>query len=446
MAKNTELNKIKEWYAENFKTFETKLNGQSKTFLHDIRKDALNKLNDLNFPTIKDEEWKYTNISPILKHNFTPAINADSTSVTRDQLENLLFKDFDYHLMVFVNGLFNEELSDIGDLPEGVTVSALSEVMKSNPGLIENHVKSFNKYYTAFDALNTSYASDGLVVHIPDGKVVEKPIQVLYLNGNETVEIFSSPRNIIIAGKNAQVSVLANYRGIGGKQYFINAITEISAHDNAIVDLYKVQDEQNNAYHIERVETKLGWETKFSHYNISFGGGLVRSDLNTKLAGEYGECNYWGLYLGVGKQHIDNHTFVDHAKPNCPSNELYKGILDDESKGVFNGKILVQQPAQKTNAYQSNKTVLLSKKATIDTKPQLEIYADDVKCSHGATVGHLDDTAYFYIRSRGVPEEAAMSMLIQAFANDVVEKIKIDKLREQLNHMIFEHLHQDEIR
>jgi len=267
----------------------------------------------------------------------------------------------------------------------------------------------------------------------------------LYLNTSKTENILSVPRNLIVAGKNSQVSVIANYQGYGEKVYLNNIVTEVYADEYSIVDLYKIQNEDANSFHIEKVQGYQKKNSIFNHYNISFGGKIVRNDINSVLDDENVETHYYGLYLGSGKQHIDNHTFMDHAKPNCMSNELYKGILDDESRGVFNGKIIVRQDAQKTNAYQQNKTVLLSKKAIIDTKPQLEIFADDVKCSHGATIGHLDEESEFYIRSRGVPQELAKSMLIRAFANDVIETIKIDELKEQMNHLIFEHLHRVEI-
>jgi len=214
---------------------------------------------------------------------------------------------------------------------------------------------------------------------------------------------------------------------------------------NANLDLFKVQNENNNSYHIDTTNAEQNRDSIFSHYSMSFGGGIVRNDINSILKDEHSLCNYYGLSLGNESQHIDNHTLVDHAAPDCDSNELYKGILDDNARGVFNGKIMVRKDAQRTNAYQSNKTVLLSKNSNIDTKPQLEIYADDVKCSHGATVGHLDDLALFYVRSRGIPEELAKSMLIRAFANDVVEKVKIESLRNKLNHMIFAHLQRIEI-
>lgn len=445
MANQKEARAVKDWYIQNFHTFENKLNGESGSDFHQLRREAVIKLNDLEFPSIKDEEWKYTNISPILKHNFVPSINSKEVTITANQFSEHLFSNFDYHLIIFVNGIFNAELSKIGELPEGVVVSNLKTIIKSNPDLIKKYSGKLSNFQSAFDALNLAYASDGLFVMIPGGKVLEKPVLVVNFSGSDNEEILNTPRNLIIADKSSQASIIFSYNGIGKKKYFNNIATDIFADHSSIINLYKIQEEFDDAFHIEKLNAQINKNASFSHYNISFGGELVRNELNSMLTGDFSECNYWGLYLGSGGQHIDNHTFIDHASPNCPSNELYKGILDDNARGVFNGKILVRKDAQKTNAYQSNKTVLLSKQASIDTKPQLEIYADDVKCSHGATIGHLDSTAYFYIRSRGVPGDLAKSMLIRAFANDVVDKIKINELKEQINHKIFERLHRIEI-
>ncbi len=435
----------KEFYIENFNTFQMKLNGQSESFLNEIRKEAMDRLSELEFPTNRNEEWKYTDVSPILKHNFIPAVNTTIPEFTKEEIKKFLFHNFDYHLLVFVNGFFSSELSIISQLPKGVVVGSLKKISKEDPELISRYVNKISKIENAFNALNTAYILDGLVVIVPDGIAVEKPIQVLYLNTSENELVLSLPRNLIIAGKNSQVSVIANYSGFGDKLYFNNITTEIFVDEYAVVDLCKVQSENENSYHIEKVQAQQKKNSLFNHYNVTFGGAIVRNDINSLLDGENTETHYYGLYMANGKQHVDNHTFIDHAKPNCMSNELYKGILDDNSRGVFNGKIIVRQDAQKTNAYQQNKTILLSKSATIDTKPQLEIFADDVKCSHGATVGHLDEISEFYIRSRGVPQELAKSMLIRAFANDVIETIKIEPLKEQINHMIFDHLHRVEI-
>jgi Fe-S cluster assembly protein SufD len=445
MAAKKEFESAKNWYLDSFSDFSNNLNGQKDTFYNDLRNGAIENLKKLDFPTLKNEEWKYTNISPIMKSNFVPANNLDKVELTHEDIKGKLFGEFDYHLMVFVNGIYDESLSTIDALPKGAIVDSFSNVIKNKPEIIEKYLKDYSKTITAFDSLNAAYTVDGLIAVVPDGVIVEKPIQVLYLNGRDDEQVLSTPRNLIVAGKNAQVTIIANYEAFSENPYFSNVITEVFTDENAIIDLYKIQNESKNAFHIERVEAYQKKQSVFSHYNISFGGKIVRNDINAEMSGEYVETNYYGLYLGNDEQHVDNHTLVDHAKPNCESNELYKGILDNSARGVFNGKIMVRKDAQKTNAYQSNKTVLLSKDATIDTKPQLEIYADDVKCSHGATIGHLDDTAYFYIRSRGIPSELAKSMLIRAFANDVIDKIKIEELKEQLNHQIFEHLHRVEI-
>ena len=445
MSDKMESQKIKEWYLSNFAEFEKKLNGESKSYLHQMRKEAVSELQKESFPTLRNEEWKYTDIAPILSDNFIPAVNSSLPALNKNEIDKYLFDGFEYHLVAFVNGIFSEELSNVKDLPAGVVVESLNGFYRSNPQVVNQHINKLAKIENAFNALNTAYAFDGLVVIVPDGVAVEKPIQVLYLGTSEENPVLSVPRNLIMAGKNSQVSIIANYRGSGSQKYFNNAVTEIFIGENSIVDLYKIQNEKDDSYHIEKVQALQKKNSVFNHYNLNFGGAIVRNDINSLLDDENTETHFYGLYLAHGNQHVDNHTFADHAKPNCMSNELYKGILDDNARGVFNGKIMVRKDAQKTNAYQSNKTILLSRTAKIDTKPQLEIFADDVKCSHGTTVGQLDEESEFYIKSRGVPQELAKSMLIRAFANDVIEKIKIEPLKEQLNHMIFEHLHRVEI-
>jgi len=422
------------------------LNGESKTFLHDLRKSALTQLAETDFPSTKEEEWKYTNVSPILRQNFIPAVNLDvRSSINKEELKKNLFGGFDYYLMTFVNGIYSKELSDLQELPNGTVVESLRLLMKTNPELVNGKISKFVKAENAFNLLNRAYSTDGAVIIVKDGVVVEKPIQILYITGDHENPVLSVPHNMIIAGKNSQVSVLGVFASLGVNTHFTNSITEVFVDESAIVDLYKIQNENNKSYHYEKVEAYQLKKSIFNHYNFAFGAEIVRNDINSTLDDENIETHYYGIYLANNKQLVDNHTFVDHAKPNCMSNELYKGILDDDARGVFNGKIIVRKDAQKTNAYQQNKTVLLSNKAKVNTKPQLEIFADDVKCTHGATVGHLDDTAYYYIRTRGIPSELAKSMLIRAFANDVVEVVKIEPLREQLNHMIFEHLHRVEI-
>lgn len=444
----SELNKydaIRDWYISNFQDFESKLNGQSKTFLHDIRKDALTKLKDLHFPTIKDEEWKYTNIAPLMKENFVLPEKVEATKIDEEFIYKNSFTDFDYDRIVFINGKFSPQFSIIGELPKGAVIGSLAKAITENTEIVKKYIGKYSKVEHAFTAMNQTYSTDGLFVYLPEGKMLERPIQVFFVNGNENEKILSIPRNLVIAESGSSGKIIVNYVGVNNNPYFTNTLSEIHVDVNANLDYIKIQSEKKNAFHIDKTDIYQDKGSIFNHYSFAFGAALSRTDINSVLDNENIECHLYGIYLGKDKQHLDHHTFVDHAKPNCMSNEVYKGILDDESRGVFNGQILVRPDAQKTNAYQSNKTVLLSDKATIDTKPQLEIFANDVKCSHGATIGKLDEEAYFYIRSRGVEDKIAQSMLIHAFAADVIEAVNIEQLRDQLNHKLFETLNRIEI-
>lgn len=445
MAQKNKFDDVRDWYVQNFQNFESKLNGQSKTFLHDIRKDALGKLKELHFPTIKDEDWKYTNVAPLMKENFQSSEALNKVEVDEEYIYKNSFVDFDFDRVVFVNGKFDESLSVIGELPKGVVVGSLAKAINENADIVKNYIGKYTKTENAFNAVNHAYSTDGLFVYIPKGKMLEKPIQVFFVNGSDEEKVLSVPRNLIVAEEATSGKIITNYIGTGSKQYFTNTLTEVHNGKNSNIDVIKVQNESEDSFHIDRTDSYQEKGSIFNHYSFAFGAALSRTDVNSKLDDENIECHYYGLYLGKETQHIDHHTFVDHAKPNCESNEVYKGILDGKSRGVFNGQILVRQDAQKTNAYQSNKTVLLSDNATIDTKPQLEIFADDVKCSHGATVGRLDEEAYFYIVSRGIPHQMAQSMLLHAFAADVIEAVNIEPVREQLNHKLFEKLNRVEI-
>lgn len=433
---------IKNWYIENFQSFEQKLNGESKSGLHEIRKKSLMKFEEIDFPTLKNEEWRYTNVAPIIQSNFIPSVNQSETIVDESEIEKFIFDDFEFHKLIFINGQFSKELSNIGELPEGAKIGSLREYYKTDSEFIEEYLAKELSDVNAFNLLNSAFTNDGLFVFVPKNKVIEKPIQVLFYSTSENT--LNTPVNLVVAGENSNVKIFQHYAGRKVK-YFTNSVSKIFADQNSVVDVYKIQNESTEAFHIEWLESELQKNTIVNHYSIAFGGSLVRNDYNSKLNDEFGSMNLYGLYLGNEDQHIDNHTFIDHAVPNCESSELYKGILDENAHGVFNGKILVRKDAQKTNAFQSNKTILLSDNANIDTKPQLEIYADDVKCSHGATIGRLDEISEFYLRSRGIPIDIAKSMLIRAFANDVIENIKIDSLREQLNTMIFDHLHRKKV-
>lgn len=437
MNKIPEYNELKQWYSERFKDFEAKLNGESGSFFHQLRKDAIGKLNELYFPHSKNEDWKYTNISPVLKYNFKPAVLLDDAGVSENLIEKSLVGQADTYNFVFVNGKI---YSASENLPAGVKAVSLAKLMKENPGSLKDQIAKISGIENSFNALNTAFATDGFALIINDNVELDKPVQVLFLSGHESENVAANPRNFIAAGKNSKAEIIFNYKGFGKNVYLNNAVTEAYLDESAKLNIYSLQDENSDSFHIEKTQVSQKSNSCFSNYSFALDGKIIRNDINTSLDDQHCEAHFYGLYLGRDEQLIDHHTFVDHATPNCESNELYKGILDDNSRGVFNGKILVRQDAQKTNAFQSNKAVLLSKEAKIDTKPQLEIYADDVKCSHGAAVGRLDQNADFYIRSRGIPADIAKSMLLQAFASDVVEKVEIEELKDILNKKISEHL------
>lgn len=414
-------------------------------FLTQLQSDSQNSLSGMKFPTLKTEEWKYTNLKSLLSSEFIHSSELEEVDITSKDVDNIKFNNFDNYLLVFVNGVLKEDLSDFEELKKEISVSTISEAAVEREEIIEKHLSKIAVDKTAFDYLNLSNFIDGFFIQIPDNKILEKPIQIINITGNNEAETYSPSRNLIIVGKNSEASIVQNIVGVEGEKYFNSISSEIFIDQNSVLNIYKVELENEDSYHIDKTDVLQSRDSQFNHFNFTFGGKFIRNDINTELADENIECTLNGLYIGNDKQHIDNSTFINHAKPHCTSNELYKGILDDNSRGVFNGKILVERDAQLTNAYQNNNTILLSDNATIDTKPQLEIYADDVKCTHGATVGQLDESAMFYILSRGIPKEKAKSMLITAFAESVVEGVKIEPLRVELNNLIFEHLNRDKV-
>jgi len=429
----------KDWYISNFEKLEKSaaggLNGESKTDFHKIRKEAISLFAEIGFPTTKVEDWKYTNVSPIFNYDFShaPAPKISSIEIDRHSIKGLSAK-----VLVFVNGHFNEKLSSsVMDLNLlGVKIGSFHYWLKKQPEIVMEHFSKYAKLKNGFVALNTAYALDGAFVYVPDEVIIKDPIHILNLNGSDDAKALSHPRNLIVAGKNAKVKLIESYNSISDQPHFTNSVTEVFADEHSEVELYRIQDENSNSYNISLTQVEQRKKSLFTVYTITTGGSLVRNDINAVLNDENCETHLYGLYVTDGTQHVDNHTMIDHAKPHCLSNELYKGVLDGKSHAVFNGKVYVRPDAQKTNAYQSNKNILLSKDAAIDTKPQLEIFADDVKCSHGATVGQLDDDSVFYLRSRGIGEEEARRVLIRAFANDVFEEIKLEPVHEHLNDLI----------
>ena len=426
-----------DWYQSHFQMFEKSLNGESKSPLHAIRKAAIAQFARLGFPTTRDEEWKFTNVAPIAKMNFTPVLDHRLDGVKPDDIGRFLFRGFKSHLLVFVNGHFSKGLSRLDSVPKGVKICGLADALLTDGDLVNEHLTRYARFEdNAFTALSTAFVRDGAFVFVPEGTVLEAPIYFMFLATGRSESFVAYPRNLIIVGKGSQVSIVERYTGLAANPYLTNAVTEIVVGEKSVIEHDKLQDESGKAFHVSSIHVQQHANSTFTSNSISFGGELVRNNVTVVLDAEGCESTLNGLSLATGNQHVDNHTTIDHAKPHCLSHELYKSILDGKSKGVFNGKIFVRRDAQKTDAKQTNKTLLLSDEATMNTKPQLEIFADDVKCTHGATIGQLDEDQIFYLRARGVGIEQARDILTFAFASDVINRIHVEPLREQLDQML----------
>jgi Fe-S cluster assembly protein SufD len=402
----TALMDEKETYLSAFTRFE-KAHAGDRPSLVKLRQEAIERFAALGFPTLEDEDWRFTPLAPLTRVPFRLAAAG-----------NFSYRD---------------------SLPGGIIVCSLARALADHPDLVEPHLARYADFEDhAFRALNTAFLHEGAFVYLPPGVVVEQPINLSFTGGTSgEAPLMWARRALIVAGRNSQATVCEKYSGPSGVPYFTNAVTEIVLDEGAILDHYKVQQEGDGAFHVATTQVRTGRSSNFSSHNLTFGGRLTRNDVNAYLGGEGGECTLNGLYVGDGERLIDNHTRIDHATPHCASHELYKGILDGKSRGVFAGRIYVHQDAQKTDAKQTNQTLLLSDDAVIDTKPQLEIFADDVKCTHGATVGQLDAESVFYLRTRGIGKDEARALLTFAFANDVVSRIKIEPLRDELEKLLF---------
>ncbi len=427
------------WYESKFETFEQSLNGEKSTSEHAIRRNAIHRFAELGFPTKRQEEWRFTDISQIAKMKFHPVLHYESNGVMKSDIKPYMLNDA-LHL-VFINGIFSYELSNINLIPAGMTVVNLAEMLKKHPETIRSNINhSVMGEENAFTTLNTAFLWDGAFISVPQGTILENPIQLLFV-ATDCEQIYAAqPRNIIIAGIDSRFKLAETYVGISMNTYLTNTFTEITLGDNSIVEHDKFQIESINAYHIGTTQVQMNKGSRYYSNAISLGGSIVRNNLNVRFDAEGCECVLNGLSHSRGAQVTDNHTVIDHSKSHCSSQELYKSILDGASKGVFNGKVFVRKDAQKTDAKQTNKTLLLSDNATINTKPQLEIFADDVKCTHGATIGQLDDEQVFYLRSRGISINAARNILISAFASDVINRITIKSLRKQVEQVIHDRL------
>jgi Fe-S cluster assembly protein SufD len=418
------------------------LPGARVPWLVSARRSALERFAQCGFPGARDEEWKYTSIAAIEKHAFLAASRQDGHEQAAAALvDQLAFTGSAVHLLVFVNGRFCPALSAPGRLPAGARLASLADALESSREALEPYLAD-DESQTVFGALNTAFMVDGAYLHLSRRTVVEQPIHLLFVATQADASI--SPRNLIVAEDGARATIIEHYAGADGAVYLTNAVTQIFAASNAGIEHYKLQQEALQSFHIAGIHARQARDSRLLSHSISLGAALARNDLTTTFASTGCDAAFDGLYLVGGRQHVDNHTRIDHAYANGTSRETYRGVLDGRSRAVFNGKIIVHPGAQKTDAQQANHNLLLSRDAEIDTKPQLEIHADDVKCTHGATVGQIDDNQLFYLRARGIEETMARSLLVHAFAHDLIERIRVTALRTRLEQILFARLPQGE--
>ena len=422
-----------ESYLAGYEAFSRNGGREAPQWARSLRMSGITRFADVGFPATKNEDWHFTSVAPIAERAFAP-LTSRTGKATAAELAPYGFGATDWHTLVFVNGRFDASLSSAGALPDGVELLPLARAYDELPLLLEQHVGRIASMDAhAFTALNTAFINDGAVVHVSADVEVARPIHLLFVSDAQATNGVAQPRTLIVLDRFAKATVIESYVGLEGSgEYFTNAVTEATLADGATLTHLKLQREAASAYHVGTVDVRQGRDSHLVSFSFATGALLSRTNVYTELRGEGCGATLNGLYLGDGRQHIDHQTRIEHVEPNCYSRELYKGILDGSAHGVFNGKVYVHPAAQKTDGKQTNKTLLLSEKAQIDTKPQLEIFADDVKCTHGATVGRLDATSLFYMKSRGIAERTARELLTYAFAADVLETIELAEVREGL--------------
>lgn len=421
-------------YLELFGELEKRTAGQPR-WLRELRQDAFALFCEMGFPTTKNEDWRFTNVSAISQGTFRLSPDAHQP-ITGDDLQP-------FHIpgtvcrLVFVNGRFAPELSDLGSLPAAAKVGSLAAEIANNPRVVEPHLGRYiNSGRDGFSALNTAFIEDGAFVFLPRRAIIEAPIHLLFISATDGTPAMAHPHTLILAEEKTQAGIVEDYVSLGNGAFFSNVVTELVAGENAVISHYLIEREDQQAYNVSTLRLQLARSANVSSHSVLLGGALVRNNVHPVLAGEGGECLINGLFIGNGRQHMDNYMLVEHASPHCSSRQFYNGILDGNSHGVFHGRIIVHKDAQKTDAKQTNRNLLLSDNAQIDTKPQLEIYADDVKCTHGATIGQIEENALFYMRSRGIDEASARRLLLFAFASESLQRMKSDTVRGYLEDVI----------
>mgnify|MGYP006090998919 CR=1 FL=1 len=434
LKKKLKTNKmdLKEKLVSSFIAFENQVNIDS--YVHDIRTEAIKNFENIGFPTKKNESWKYTSLKQILDTDYS-IFPSENTAVDYSKIKKYLIDDIDSYKIIFVDGKYSSHLSETTH--EGMDICLMSSALNKPKyaAVIENY---FNKAIKkdGISDLNTAFSNEGAFIHIPKNKLVEKPIQIIHFSSGNESSLMLQPRNLIIVDENSQLQIIERHQNLTENEVLTNSVTEVFVNSKSIVDYYKIQNDNKQASLIDTTSIVQENNSICTLHTFSFGGKLTRNNLTFSQKGEHIESIMKGITIIEGKQHVDHNTLVNHIKPNCESHQDYKGIYDDRSTGVFNGTVVVEKEAQKTNAFQANNNILLSDKASINTKPQLEIFADDVKCSHGCTIGQLDKNALFYLKSRGIPEKEAKALLMYGFANNVLQSVRIPELKNRITNLI----------
>ena len=434
------MENVTQHYQQQFTAFQGNGAAAAPAWVNDLRKKGMQLFGANGFPTTKLEDWKYTNVAAIAKAPFS--YKAPFTAVSSETVRSRAIVGTEQFTAVFVNGHFTPEHSSLQGLPSGMTVETFADAVKNHPDLVQQHLGSYVKQEkNPFTSLNTAFMNAGMVVHVEKSVAVEKPLHLLFLS-TTTAEgpTATHLRNLIVAEEEASVNILLSYVSVGTHTNLTNAVTEVVAKDRSRVELVKVQRESESAYHVENLHVHQWTHSTVHVFSLAIGAAIARNDMSVIIDGPATECNLNGLYITSGEQLIDHHTFMHHIHPDCPSHELFKGILMDKSRAVFNGKVYVEPEAQKTDSKQTNRNLLLSDDAVVDTKPELEIFADDVKCTHGAAVGGMNDVHSFYLKTRGISHDSARGILTVGFAAEVTQKIVHEALRRHVDLAVVEHL------
>jgi Fe-S cluster assembly protein SufD len=424
---------LKEKLVSSFMAFEEQIDVNAD--LHDVRTSAIKNFENKGFPTKKEEAWKYTSLNAVLKNDFSVFPKQENVVEFKD-VKKYFLHEIDTYKVIFVDGVFSSFLSSTTH--DGLDVCLMSSALTKPKYkmVIDEYFNKIASKEESLTSLNTAFASEGAYINIPKSKVVEKPIEIIYFSTGIENALMVQPRNLIIVGENAHVQIMERHQSLNENAVLSNSVTEIFAQKRAILDYYKIQNDLQSANLIDNTYIAQKQESRVSVHTFSFGGNITRNNLNFYHQGERIDSTLKGITIIGDKQHVDHYTLVRHAQANCESHQNYKTILGDSATGVFNGKIYVEKEAQKTDAFQQNNNILLSDKATINAKPQLEIFADDVKCSHGCTIGQLDESAMFYMQQRGIPKKEAKALLMYAFTNEVMESVKIPELKQKITKII----------